>query len=95
MRNDKNATCCQNCGGTLVYEEFFQVGHQYVVKKDGTLYKRFKRTSENSEEASMLYCRDCHEVIDFDDYDIHRDMIILHKMHPDERAAAKWEEEKT
>lgn len=75
MNKVNDLVACPNCGGNLIYEEFFQVGHVYKVNKaTGRVSKRWKRTSENSEEAQMLYCEKCHQVIE--NYSISTDTDI-------------------
>ncbi len=52
---------CPKCGkvDSLVLSDYYQISHDYRILKNGKVSKRFKRSSEHTEEWSAVTCNEC------------------------------------
>lgn len=52
---------CPQCNakGTLTLSYMFQISHDYKIKRDGTLPKKYMRSGEHSMEWSIITCSNC------------------------------------
>lgn len=54
-----SAAKCPKCGGRMMMSEHFALTHDYRVRKDGRLYKRYKKSAEGFVDCVTAYCENC------------------------------------
>lgn len=60
------ASKCPKCGGRMMMSEHFASTHDYLIRKDGRLYKRFRRSAEGPVDCVTAVCLDCETYWDGD-----------------------------
>lgn len=52
---------CPKCNaeGTLTISFVYQITHDYKIKRDGTLPKKYTKSKENTLEWSCIECSNC------------------------------------
>lgn len=56
MKTGKIIKCCPLCGGRIVVSVLQQYSFDYVMLKDGTISKRYKRGVSGSMDACIAAC---------------------------------------
>lgn len=60
---------CPKCGGRLLIEAIGNYGDVYRMKADGEMSKvRLRRTIYAGTDSYLIYCEDCRETFDIEDY---------------------------
>ena len=54
-----SAAKCPKCGGQMTLSEHFALTHDYRIRRDGTLYKRHKKSPEGPIDCVTAYCEGC------------------------------------
>ena len=53
------ANKCPHCGGRMTLSEHFALSHDYPIRKDGTTYKRYRKSKEGSIDCVTAFCYTC------------------------------------
>lgn len=53
------ANKCPHCGGRMILSEYFSVSHNYLIRKDGQLSKRYRKSAEGPIDCVMAFCDTC------------------------------------
>ena len=60
------ANKCPHCGGRMTASEYFSLTHDYIIKKDGNLSKRYTKSEEGSIDCITVRCNSCMSYWDSD-----------------------------
>lgn len=55
----KLANKCPHCGGRMTLSEHFALTHDYLIRKDGQLCKRYRKSEEGPIDCVTAFCDAC------------------------------------
>ncbi len=77
MEEWEKANKCPHCGGRMTLSEHFAYTHDYPIRKDGKLYKQFKKSEGGPVDCVTAFCDSCHTYWDGDSTIIDRDVVYI------------------
>ena len=57
---------CPHCGGRMVMCEHFALTHDYLIRKDGKLSSKFRKSTEGAIDCTTAFCQECYTFWDGD-----------------------------
>lgn len=60
------ANKCPHCGGRMNMSEHFALTHDYLIRKDGQLSKRYRKSPAGPIECVTAFCTECKKYWDGD-----------------------------
>lgn len=57
--------------------EHFALTHDYIIRKDGRLCKRYRKSAEGPVDVCTVFCKDCKTCWDGDNTIVDRDGVYI------------------
>lgn len=71
------ANKCPHCGGRMILCDHFALTHDYSIRKDGKLSKRYKTSDGGSIDCITAFCSTCKTSWDGDNTVIDEDRVYI------------------